>query len=245
MSHPDEETELIKFMRQDASVVCGNGDLLYGDNEDEHKEITNLAIFLVFVWPFGSFVLFSSLLAMCYKAMQTNTPTDLSRAAAFLHREYEVGWYWWEALELLRKIVLTGLVVLVPEERAFLRLVIATLICSCYAVGLIAGLSLTCCEWAVLQIACLPPTCCEWAVSQIACLPPTCYEWALTQTACLPYSPLPLPARSLGGLTDRLSVTYLLSMGALTDRWQSPGGLEDRCSVSVPLRSRACVAQIF
>ena len=136
MSHPDEETELIKFMRQDASVVCGNGDLLYGDNEDEHKEITNIAIFLVFVWPFGSFVLFSSLLAMCYKAMQTNTPTDLSRAAAFLHREYEVGWYWWEALELLRKIVLTGLVVLVPEERAFLRLVIATLICSCYAVGL-------------------------------------------------------------------------------------------------------------
>ena len=54
--------------------------------------------------------------------------------------------------------------------------------------------------------------------------------WAVLRIACL------------GGLTDRLSVTYLLSMGALTDRWQSPGGLEDRCSVSVPLRSRACVA---
>jgi len=143
---PDEDVELIKFMKQDPSVVCGSPAMpvwsvdrystRYGEDEEEHKDITDLAIFLLFVWPFGSLVLFSLLLGMCYKAMQTNTPTDLSRAASFLHKEYEVGWYWWEALELLRKIVLTGVVVLIPEERAFLRLVIATLICSCYAVGL-------------------------------------------------------------------------------------------------------------
>ena len=52
--------------------------------------------------------------------------------------------------------------------------------------------------WAVLQIACLSPACCEWAVSQIAGLSLTCCEWAVSQIACL------------GGLTDRLSTTYLL-----------------------------------
>ena len=37
---------------------------------------------------------------------------------------------------MLRKIVLTGVVALIPEKNAFLRLVVATLVCSCYAVGL-------------------------------------------------------------------------------------------------------------
>ena len=114
-------------MRQDASVQC---------DTTEHDSITNLAILLIVLWPLGSLVLFTSLLVPSYKALHTRTPTDLSRATAFLHREYETRWYWWEAVDLLRKIVLTGVVVLVPEERYFLRLVTATLICSFYAVGL-------------------------------------------------------------------------------------------------------------
>ena len=81
--------------------------------------------------------------------------------------------------------------------------------CPCTAVMqivLVGGLwiavaSLVCCEWAVAQIACLPRRSHRslvWAVSQSACLPPTCSERAVSQIACL------------GGLTDHLSVTYLL-----------------------------------
>ena len=110
-------------MRQDASVECGS---------DEHRSITNLAIFFIVVWPLGSLVLYSSLLAGCAKPLRATTQTALTRATGFLHREYTLTFYWWEALELARKLVLTGAVLLIPEERAFVRLVVATLICSCY-----------------------------------------------------------------------------------------------------------------
>ena len=114
-------------MRQDASVECGT---------EDHESITDVAIGLIVLWPVGSLVLFTSLLAACYKPLQAKTPNALTRATAFLHREYEKTWYWWEAVELARKLVLTGFVLLIPEERAFVRLVVATLICSCYAVAL-------------------------------------------------------------------------------------------------------------
>ena len=114
-------------MRQDASVKC---------DTSEHESITDLAIGFIVLWPAGSLVLFTSLLAACYKPLQAKTPNALTRATAFLHREYDKTWYWWEAVELARKLVLTGFVLLIPEERAFVRLVVATLICSCYAVAL-------------------------------------------------------------------------------------------------------------
>ena len=114
-------------MRQDASVECGS---------DDHGPITALATGFIVLWPAGSLVLFTSLLAACYKPLQAKTPNALTRATAFLHREYEKTWYWWEAVELARKLVLTGFVLLIPEKNAFLRLVVATLICSCYAVVL-------------------------------------------------------------------------------------------------------------
>ena len=114
-------------MRQDASVECGS---------DDHGPITALATGFIVLWPAGSLVLFTSLLAACYKPLQAKTPNALTRATAFLHREYEQNWYWWEAVELARKLVLTGFVLLIPEKNAFLRLVVATLVCSCYAVAL-------------------------------------------------------------------------------------------------------------
>ena len=116
-------------MRLDASVECGS---------EDHESITDLAIGFIVLWPVGSIVLFMSLLAACYKPLQAKTPTALTRATAFLHREYETTYFWWEAVELTRKLVLTGFVLLIPEERAFLRLVVATLVCSCYAVALAA-----------------------------------------------------------------------------------------------------------
>ena len=116
-------------MRLDASIECGT---------DEHGSVTELAFGLIALWPAGSLILFTSLLVACYKPLRAKRPNALTRATAFLHREYEKTWYWWEAVELARKLVLTGFVLLIPEERAFVRLVVATLICSCYAVGIAA-----------------------------------------------------------------------------------------------------------
>jgi len=114
-------------MRQDASVECGTS---------EHDSITLLAILLLLLWPFGSLALYTSLLAACYRPLQAKTANALTEATAFLHREYKRRWYWWEAVELARKLVLTGAVLLIPEERAFVRLVVATLVCVCYSVAI-------------------------------------------------------------------------------------------------------------
>ena len=116
-------------MRLDASVECYT---------EDHKSITDLAIGFIVLWPVGSLVLFTALLFACHKPLQAKTPTALTRATAFLHREYKTTFYWWEALELARKLVLTGFVLLIPEENALLRLVVATLICSFY-VALVAA----------------------------------------------------------------------------------------------------------
>ena len=116
-------------MRQDASVKC---------DSSEHDAIKLIAYFLLVLWPFGSLALYASLLAACRRPLQARTPNALTNATSFLHREYSREWYWWEALELARKLVLTGAVLLIPEERAFIRLVVATLLCSCYSVALAA-----------------------------------------------------------------------------------------------------------
>ena len=45
-----------------------------------------------------------------------------------LHRDYRVGYFFWELLELTRRTILTGWVLLIPPDSLFLRLVLALLI---------------------------------------------------------------------------------------------------------------------
>ena len=43
-------------------------------------------------------------------------PSRLSRATTFLTNSYEPFAFWWEPLEMCRKLALTGWVLLIPEE---------------------------------------------------------------------------------------------------------------------------------
>ena len=110
-------------MRQDASVECGT---------EDHKSIKNVAIGFIVLWPIGLLILYTSLLVAGHKSLRTNNSTPLTRATAFLHREYTTKLYWWDVVELARRLVLTGFVLLIPEERAFVRLIVATLVCTAY-----------------------------------------------------------------------------------------------------------------
>jgi len=110
-------------MRQDASVEC---------DTEMHESITDIAVGFIVLWPVGSLVLYTLLLAACYKPLQAKSPTALTRATAFLHREYTTKLYWWDAVEQARRLVLTGFVLLIREKYAFLRLVVATIVCTTY-----------------------------------------------------------------------------------------------------------------
>ena len=52
----------------------------------------------------------------------------LTHAVAFLHAEYRAEFFCWELLELMRKLTLTGFVLLIPQTMTLLRLTIALLI---------------------------------------------------------------------------------------------------------------------
>ena len=68
-----------------------------------------------------------------------------------MHKEYDTGFFWWEPVETMRKLFLTGILLwLVPEGEEFKRMIFATLvsIISMFdIVGMIRGPILASTEW--------------------------------------------------------------------------------------------------
>merc|ERR1719502_1680193 len=79
------------------------------------------------LWPIGVQLLYVVLLWRVRRPLLNRTPTALTRATAFLHRDYKPEFFYWEAIELARRLILTGWVALVNEKVAFVRIVIAVL----------------------------------------------------------------------------------------------------------------------
>ena len=68
---------------------------------------------------------------MSREALASNKPTALSNAISFLSEDYEAmgkGTFWWEPLEMCRKLVLCGWVLLISEHAEQARLVVALLV---------------------------------------------------------------------------------------------------------------------
>eukprot|EP00322_Chrysochromulina_rotalis_P031368 CAMPEP_0115875040 /NCGR_PEP_ID=MMETSP0287-20121206/24876_1 /TAXON_ID=412157 /ORGANISM="Chrysochromulina rotalis, Strain UIO044" /LENGTH=901 /DNA_ID=CAMNT_0003330259 /DNA_START=255 /DNA_END=2960 /DNA_ORIENTATION=- len=104
------------FLYRDPSIECNDG--------NEYKSLVSLAIGLIFLWPVGVPCLFLSLLI----GSRRRAESRLSKAVAFLHSEYRPELFYWELVELGRKLFLTGFVFLIPQKDSIIRLVIAILI---------------------------------------------------------------------------------------------------------------------
>ena len=107
------------FLRDSPAIECG---------DSEHSKIIRLAVILIFIWPIGATAAFSWLLVKCRNAIQTHTPTKLSRACAFLHKEIKPKSYYFEVILLGERILLSGPLLLIPQGQSFLRLLCAVLI---------------------------------------------------------------------------------------------------------------------
>ncbi len=53
-------------------------------------------------------LLYALLLSLCRRDVVERRPSRLSRAAAFLWRDYADEFVWWELVDLLRRLTLTG-----------------------------------------------------------------------------------------------------------------------------------------
>ena len=100
--HRPGETE--SYLRADYSVRCSDD----GHSDPEHDQILGLAWVTFFIWPVAVPVMYVMLLLMVRTALVAKRPTRVSRAVAFLHGDYRPPYFYWEALDILRRLILSA-----------------------------------------------------------------------------------------------------------------------------------------
>eukprot|EP00966_Prymnesium_polylepis_P008000 184203-Prymnesium_polylepis.1 len=103
-------------------------DLALDCESDQYTTARLTAFASMTVWPVGIPLLYAALLCTCREAISTYVPTRLSRATAFLWSDYSPHAFWWEPLEMCRKLVLAGWLVLIEEKAELARVVVALLV---------------------------------------------------------------------------------------------------------------------
>ena len=82
-------------------------------------------------YPLGMLLLMGAFLFATRKAIRANRPTYLSTALSFLYREYRTAAFWWELMEMVRRLVLVGFFVLL-RRGSMEQLILALLVCLVY-----------------------------------------------------------------------------------------------------------------
>lgn len=95
-----------RWLRADVGIPC---------DTTEHQNAKSVAIIAIAIYPVLQLVVFTLLLALARGAIVSGRPTRLSTAIAFLHREYKPETMWWELMEMLRRFILVGVLVVVRQ----------------------------------------------------------------------------------------------------------------------------------
>ena len=100
---------------------------------EEHDALVRVAYALIVVWPVGSLVVFISLAARSRQRLLRRTPDAFTRSTRFLHAQFKADAWYWAAVELAHRELVTGWVLLlVTAERSFLRIVVGLLVSLCF-----------------------------------------------------------------------------------------------------------------
>ena len=111
----------VGWLKADVSIQCYTPD---------HNFAISVAIFAIILYPIGVLGTNALLLFKARKAILSGRETSLSRSIAFLHREYEPQMFWWELVEMVRKLVLVGFMLL--YQGTMLQLMLGTLLSVAY-----------------------------------------------------------------------------------------------------------------
>jgi len=109
----------VNYLRRDESVICGT---------PEHDRMVILAIALVLLWPIGMQLLFFLTLWTNRAALREGKDNAASRATRFLTGGYKNPYFYWETIELFRRLTCSGFVILIPAEFIFMRIILALLV---------------------------------------------------------------------------------------------------------------------
>ena len=150
----DSKDELSSYLIADWSIKCENG------NSDLDKVFW--ALFAL--WPVIVPVIALGVLLFIRSSVQSDSITPLAQACRFLWFDYNQHMMFWDILDMVRKISLTGLIIFIDRENGsekILRLIIATGVCILYGtilsyarpykrednfrLAILSNLLLTCC----------------------------------------------------------------------------------------------------
>mmetsp|Transcript_34887 Transcript_34887/g.96345 ORF Transcript_34887/g.96345 Transcript_34887/m.96345 type:complete len:1229 (-) Transcript_34887:3353-7039(-) len=112
-----------RFLHNDLRLTCDSG---------EYDKTRDTAVALLILWPVAIPVLYALLLLASRRAILNSRPTELSRASAFLWGDFTRLAFWWEPIEMCRKLVLTGWVLLISGEHEQLRVLVALVVSFSY-----------------------------------------------------------------------------------------------------------------
>lgn len=109
------------FLLGDARVRCT-------PRTPEYDAIYSFGLFCLVIWCIAIPLAYAALLFRARHSILNHQPTWFSIQIGGLWREYEPWCYWWEPVEMLRKLILTGAVLLVPEKQVMARAVIGLMV---------------------------------------------------------------------------------------------------------------------
>ena len=92
-------------MSADFAVSCWDED---GDYTAEYQRIRHLAIVAIVLYPVCVPCLYLGLFYRVRHAVWSETPTGFSEAISFLTEEYDAAFFFWELVEVLKKLLLVG-----------------------------------------------------------------------------------------------------------------------------------------
>ena len=112
---PEGEPGVISFLWSDPRVVCGS---------DAHTELKGVALLFVMLWPVGMLSLFVFVLVYNRRELSKGQYiSGFAKAVRCLTGGYKDKYYYWEIIEVTRRLAVCGWVVLIPVSQVFYRLI--------------------------------------------------------------------------------------------------------------------------
>ena len=110
------------YLKADVNIDC---------NADEYGSAKGLAWIAIILYPIGLWMVNFVLLMKCRRALLAGQETSLTRATAFLHKEYDPICFWWELAEMARRFILVGLFVTFQPGK-IIQIGAGTIVCGVY-----------------------------------------------------------------------------------------------------------------
>ena len=144
-----EDGKQIGVMQADFAVECWDSD---GSLTVEYQRIRALAVMGIIAYPVCVPLAYFFLFWKVRKAEWTGEDTPLARAIHFLTQEYESAFFFWELIEVLKKLLLVGAMSLVMPG-TLSQLIIGFVVVLCFQTALLVAKPYTRAEDDVIALA--------------------------------------------------------------------------------------------